>query len=256
VTRSSATRGMPPGSRFSAAILCATTLGAMQVLVACGDPMLPSDYVGPPAANVSGVVFSSPSATITPDALHPQMSLEWLTTLGNTTGAGELVGQPLRLKRSERIQSDWDIGLETPVDGAKLPAAAMTSAASGTGPRVGVGKMIYFDDRNGNGRLDWSCAGFASACDQIKAVSREFVAFVDAPVACGRGLRGETGVQYSAGYHYFRMDGLSLYKLNEGESMSFVLGDRTLAEGNPSAELRSFASTLLWLIARGPLNPC
>jgi hypothetical protein len=244
---------MPPGSRCSAVILGVTAVGAMQVLVACGDPMLPSDYVGPPAANVSGVIFSQ-SANITPDALRPQMSLEWLT--GNTAGKTQLMGQPLRLKRSERIQNDWDIGLETPVDGAKLPALGVTSAGSGSGPRVGVGKMIYFDDRNGNGRLDWSCTGFASSCDQIKAVSREFVAFVDAPVACSKGLRGETGERYSAGYHYFRMDGQYLYKLHEGESMSFVLGDRTLAEGDPSAELRSFANMLLWLVAGGPLNPC
>jgi hypothetical protein len=255
VTRSSATRGMPPGSRFTAVMVCATALGGMQVLVACGDAMLPSNYVGPPAANVSGVVFFQ-NATITTDALRPQLSLEWLTTLGNASGGSKLVGQPLRLKRSERIQSDWDIGLETPIDGVKLPAPGVASASSGAGARLGVGKMIYFDDRDGDGRLDWSCTGLGRSCDQIKAVSREFVVFVEAPV-CSRSLRGgATGDRLSAGYHYYRMDGLLLSELGKGESMSFVLGDRTLADSDPSDELRSFASLLFALIASNPLDPC
>lgn len=256
VTRSSTTRGKPAGSRVPAATLYAVAVSvtAMQGLVGCGDAMLPSDYVGPPAANVSGIVFSQ-SAGITPDALRPRMTLEWLTEVSAAGDQSGLVGQPLRLKRSERIQSDWDIGLETPVDGAKMTApVASTTSARGVG--VGVGKMIYFDDRDGDGRLNWNCSRSSGTCDQIKAVSRELVAFVDAPVFCSAGLRGETGQRFSAGYHYFRMDGMLLHELGPGESMSFVLGDRTLAESDPREELRRFAAMLIRLVSSGPLAPC
>ena len=260
VTRLFATREMLSGPRAHA-LVCATTLVVtvvVTVFVGCGDPMLPSDYAGPPAATVSGdVSLSLQSAGFFRDADRPRLSLEWLATQGSpvVTSAATLVGQPLRFARSTRIQNDWDIGLETPIDRAVVPVSS-GSAAGATSVRVGVGKMIYFDDRDGDGQLSWVCDGRGRPCDQVKAVSREFVVFVDAPVSCAAGLRGEVRQRLSAGYHYYRPEGPLLRKLAAGEPMSFVLEDRTLLESDPSADLRRFAEMLFSVVSRGPLDPC
>src|SRR5687768_16075999 len=100
--------------------------------------MLPSDYVGPPAAEVTGNVTLEGVSTAR-EAERPRLSLEWLAGLAvSPTGGSALVGQPLRFARSTRIQTDWDIGLETPIDGAKMPLPGASDRV-----RVAVGKMVY-----------------------------------------------------------------------------------------------------------------
>ena len=71
--------------------------------VSCGDPMLPADFSGPPAAAVKGNVVTGTGA---PEAARPRISLEWLDDLNLS-----LVGQSLSYQRSEKLQTDWDIGL-------------------------------------------------------------------------------------------------------------------------------------------------
>ena len=233
--------------------------------------MLPSDYVGPPAAAVTGNVTLE-GVSSAREAERPRLSLEWLSEQGLTPAGGSpLVGQPLRFARSTKIQNDWDIGLETPIERAKL---VVPGSQGGARVRVAVGKMVYYDDRDADGRLDWSCQpgsglgqiASAAACDQVKAVSREFVAFIfveGAGTACGPlGARAEstTRQRLGPGYHYFRIQqslaGQLLYELGPDESMSFSLGDRTLGESNPSEELRAFALMLLRLFSSGSLQPC
>src|SRR5262245_4399935 len=137
-------------------------LFALGGIAACGDPILPSDFSGPPAGEVSGTVVEGASGA-PKDADQPRLSLEWLN-LG--PGAPALVGQVLFYQRSEKLKSDWDIGLSTPSESAKFDIVVGSRRV-----RIAVGKMVYYDDRVPDGRLDWSCA--TSTCDRVKAVSTQ-----------------------------------------------------------------------------------
>lgn len=263
VTRPLATRGKWSSSWSRArAAIGTTALAALGVGgVGCGDAMLPSDYVGPPAATTTGNVVLEGVASR--DAERPRLTLEWLLPEAENSTI-PLVGQPLRFARSMRIQNDWDIGLETPIDRAKR---ALPDPSGQSRTRIAVGKMVYFDDRDDDGRVDWTC-GQASTqlgdrirvCDQVKAVSREFVAFVEGSPGCALGPRGD-GRRLAPGYHYFRivsspLGGLSAQELGPDEPMSFSLGDRTLLESNPTEELRSFGSFLVRVLSSSSLPGC
>lgn len=203
------------------------TLTAVAVaLGGCGDAMLPSDFSGPPAGAVSGNVLARTGQS---DAERPRLSLEWLAP-------GSLVGQPVSYQRSSKLQNDWDIGLDLPAEAAKFELVV-----GGRRVRIGVAKMVYFDDRVADGRLDWSCRG--PACDRVKAVSAQFVLYVDTPPYCQ--TEGRPAVpRLRAGYHYYAFEGGSLRPLGADEAMSFVLGDRSPGESDPTAELRAFAGAL------------
>jgi hypothetical protein len=223
VTRALAIRGRLLGIGFAA------------VLAGCGDPMLPAGYQGPPAGAISASVFQIAPVT---KVQRPALSLEWLTNLDALPGSNTLTGQPVRFARSPALQTDWDIGLELPIEGAKLDRPIGPAATDRV--RVAVGKMVYFDDQNGDGRLTWSCRGIG--CDQPKAVSVEFVVYVDPDARCAFGADPRKRVE---GYHYYHFDGGVPREMNAGESVSFLLADRSLAESDPSDELRSFARQLL-----------
>src|SRR5690348_14676003 len=89
------------------------------IVAGCGDPMLPSEYTGPPASTTTGKVLTLGTVTAR-EATRPRLSLEWLTSLSGAPGSSALEGQPLRFSRSPTVQSDWDIGLEVPTSSPKL----------------------------------------------------------------------------------------------------------------------------------------
>jgi hypothetical protein len=221
-------------------------LAGLANLTACGDPMLPADYQGPPAGAVGASVYG---VELVSKVQRPQLSLEWLTNLDAPSGLNTLTGQPLRFARSPGLQTDWDIGLGVPIEGAKLERPIGPTAER---VRLGVAKMVYYDDKNGDGRLLWSCRGIG--CDQPKAVSNEFVVYVDPVALCALGStpRG----RLTAGYHYFRYEGGIASELLPGQNVSFILNDRSLAENDPSDELRAFARQLLGEWTRSVLAPC
>jgi hypothetical protein len=212
-------------------------IGVIAVLAGCGDAMLPADYQGPPAGAVSASVFQIAPVT---KVQRPQLSLEWLTNLDALPGSNTLTGQPLRFARSPALQTDWDIGLELPIEGAKMERPIGPAATDRV--RIGVGKMVYFDDQNGDGRLVWNCRGIG--CDQPKAVSNEFVVYVDPMALCALGSDPRRRA-VAAGYHYYRFVGGVPGELEPGDTVSFFLADRSLAESDPSDELRTFARQLL-----------
>lgn len=202
------------------------------IATGCGDPMLPSDYAGPPASAVRGTVAGSSG-----DAERPHLALAWLAPDSIVDQAMPLLGQSLSFQRSAGLHSDWDIGLAFPADAAKL------NITVGERPvRLAVAKMVYFDDRVADARLDWSCR--AATCDVVKAVSAQFVVYIDAPPTCTT----RTGIRprVSAGYHYYAHAAGSVRELAATESMSFTLIDRSVADSNPTTELRAFLGSLLW----------
>lgn len=209
----------------------------------CGDAVLPSDYAGPPASAVAGNVVAS--LGLTKDADHPRLSVEWLSSLDASNDASTaLIGQDLRFVRSSKLATDWDIGLALPLDRATLAFPSSNVKAS-------VGKMVYYDDRLGDGKLDWHCTG--STCDLVKSVSADFVVFVQSPPVCTPSTGGPARARVPSGYHYYRMEGGRPVELGADEPVSFVVTDESLSESNPSGDLRAFATALqsLW----GLLNP-
>src|SRR5688572_7209836 len=96
-------------------------------LASCWDPMLPADFSGPPAAAVKGNVVPNSSAR---EAARPRMSLEWLDDLNIS-----LVGQSVSYERSQKLQTDWDIGLTLPREAAKFERSVGARSV-----RIGVGK--------------------------------------------------------------------------------------------------------------------
>jgi hypothetical protein len=199
----------------------------------CGDPMLPSDYSGPPAATVSGNVLSDlPELR---NAEEPAFSLEWLTS---SEQINPLVSQPLQFERSER-HHEWNIGVEQPAARARLDLNPATSDHV----RFAVGKMIYFDDSLRDRRLDWKCLG--AGCDRVKAVSAEFIVFVERPPTCQPSGGGPLRARLAPGFHYYRFDEAGLREVAPGEPLSFVPTFKSLAESNPTPALLTFAKYLI-----------
>jgi len=215
---------------------------AFVTLASCGDPMLPADFTGPPAAAVTGNVV--PGANGAVEASHPRMSLEWLDTMNVS-----LVGQSLSYQRSEKLQTDWDIGLNLPKETAKFSRPVGARSV-----RIGVGKIVYFDDRDGDGKLDWSCAG--ARCDRVMSISSQFVLFVERPPYCQAFEGAPPKARLAAGYHYYSFEGGSLRKLAPTEPMSFTIIDRAPAETDPTGELQAFAWYLLSLWSLNPTGGC
>jgi hypothetical protein len=233
-------------------LLLTTLVGMVGLVTACGDPVLPSDYVGPPASTTTGKVLTYGAAR---EATRPRLSVEWLSSLNGAPGESTLEGQPLRFTRSVTLQSDWDIGLELPVDGAVLdPSKASTPV---TGLRFAVGKMVYYDDRDGDGRLNWSCR--VGTCDLAKAVSHEFVVYVEGTRACRNAATTQGSLlaaRPTAGFSYFSFEGSVPRKLDERQPVQFILADQSLPAWNPSDDLRKFAAVLISLWSLGLTSGC
>jgi hypothetical protein len=215
---------------------------ALAILASCGDPMLPANFSGPPAAAVSGNVL--PGTTGNVEAAHPRMSLEWLDDLNVS-----LVGQNLTYQRSEKLQTDWDIGLSLPKETAKFERSVNARLI-----RIGVGKIVYFDDRDGDNRVDWGCRG--AGCDRVMAISSQFVLFVERPPYCQAFEGAPAKPRLSAGYHYYSFDGGILRPLGATESLSFTLIDRAPADSDPTAELQAFAEYLVRAWSLNPTGGC
>jgi hypothetical protein len=215
----------------------------------CGDALLPSDYTGPPAAAVSGTVFAwAPTDKV---AQYPLLSLEWLGALDTPVEArpASLFSQPLRFARSRRLDNDWDIDLVLPDESAMLER----SIAAGRF-RFSVGKVVYYDDRTRDGRIDWSCSG--SSCDLVKAVSNEFVVFLESAPVCRPRTGVVTKTEIGRGFHYFRLEGGLPRELGKDEPIHFDITDRTPVDSDPSRQLRSFAEALLTMWRFDTLGDC
>jgi hypothetical protein len=210
----------------------------------CGDPMLPSDYSGPPAATVAGNVLGAlPSLR---NAQEPAFSLEWLTSAEQSN---PLVSQPLQFERSDR-HHEWNIGVEQPAARARLDL----NPAASDHVRFAVGKMVYFDDGRRDGRLDWKCLG--TGCDQIKAVSAEFIVFVERPPTCQPIGGGPLRARVLPGFHYYHLDQVGLREMGPGEALTFVPTVQSLADSNPTAELQRFAAYLINLWRGTAFSDC
>jgi hypothetical protein len=201
---------------------------ALVFFAGCGDPVLPSDYSGPPAAAVSGNAIRGIR-----DAERPRMSLVWL---GNEDAT--LMVQPLAFERSVKLQHDWDIRLFLPIEGAAQYEVPVEAGAGG-GARIGVAKIVYFDDRNHTDTLEWTCGG--PTCDQVLAISDQYVLFVDRPSWCQE--PGKAAHLRPTGYHYYAFDTgtMVMRQLADTESMSFTLiDDKTQADSRPTQDLVDF----------------
>jgi hypothetical protein len=207
---------------------------------ACGDPMLPSDYSGPPASAVKGSVLPGKGGTA--EARRPRMSLEWLDD-------ESLVGQSLSYQRSDRLQTDWDIGLTLPLENAKFDAPVGSRSV-----RIGVAKIVYFDDRDGDERLDWSCQG--SRCDRVIAVSAQYVLFVERPPHCQSFQGGPSKPRLTAGYHYYSFENGVVREVSASDPMSFSIIDGLPADTNFTADLQSFADSLFTSWQRSLTTGC
>lgn len=212
----------------------------------CGDALLPSDYAGPPVAEVSGVISAgTPTEKV---AQFPELSLEWLSVLDapkDRSSTSDLAGQSLRFARSNRLDNDWDIGLLRPSDSAKLSFGQV---------KFSVGKLVYFDDRARDGRIDWRCAG--TGCDLVKAISSEYVVYLEATPVCRTRPGQAARPELTPGFHYFRVErGLPL-ELRSDESMTFAISDRAPFASDPSTELRNFVGALFRLWSIDALTGC
>jgi hypothetical protein len=205
----------------------------------CGDPLLPSDYAGPPAGAVAGNVLDK-RGLLSKDVTRPGLSVEWLPD-APAAADPPLVAQAVAYSRSMQLDHDWEIGLELPSAGTGLQEVPTGRPEV----RFSVGKMVYFDDRVPDGRFDWTCSG--SACDALKAVSQEFVVFVDVPPTCARDGRALV----AAGYHYYRLIGGTVTELGADDAMTFELSTTPLGEADLTSELRTFTTALVasWSLA-------
>jgi hypothetical protein len=199
--------------------------------------MLPSNFSGPPASAVTGNVVASATGG-SKDAAHPRLSLEWLDNIN-----AKLVSQSLNYQRSSKLQTDWDIGLALPEETAKFDVPVGSRSA-----RIGVGKIVYFDDVDNDGQLDWSCTG--AGCDRVMAVSAEFVLFVERPPSCQ--TTSKPKALLAAGYHYYSSASGGLREISPSDPLNFTIIDEAPVDAAPTRELESFA---LYLKNLWGLNP-
>jgi hypothetical protein len=217
---------------------------------ACGDPLLPSDFTGPPSGAVNGVVVVDDPAVA--PAAKPQLSLQWLSTTENSVN--RLVSQPLTFARAVSIESDWSIDLARPEQSLQTERAAEPN-----GIRMLVGKIVYFDDADGDGSLSWSCE--SSSCDRAVAFGEEFVVYVIDPVFC-RDTSDSTHNRIdapllSAGYHYFRYRGNSPDEIDGSQPMRFLVESTPdLSTDTLTGNLEIFASRLARKLSLSSLGGC
>ncbi|MDX2022894.1 MAG: hypothetical protein SF187_21855 [Deltaproteobacteria bacterium] len=216
---------------------------------ACGEALLPATYEGPAAAEVSGAVVRSTNAAVT-EAGAPRFSLEWLNAAPRADEF-PLHGQTVGFARSAQLQKDWDLEFAVPRQAAKMTL----NFGSGTAT-VAIGKLVYFDDKNGDGRLNWQCA--RHDCDQVKALGEEFVVFMDQPLTCttttAEGVEKRT--RLSAGFHYFQWVGSSVKEVNRDADLRFELADTPASWVDPTSNLQRFMQQLQRSYGANALGGC
>lgn len=225
---------------------CAATGG-----LGCGDALLPADYAGPPALSVGASLVRSPHGQDDKslEARTPRLALVWLATLEGTGSGPPLLVQPVSFQRSQELRKDWDIGIDAP-----LEAARVRMPLGGGEPRGAIGKLVYFDDRDDNGRLDVGCA--SKECDLVKATSAEFVVFMEQPVLCQAAEGLEAKVRLSTGFHHFEWSGMSIVERPPGSDLRFVMQEAQGSWADPINSLKSFARQLERTYRPGVLGGC
>jgi hypothetical protein len=223
---------------------------AMLIVSACGDPILPSDFSSVPASTL---------ALNVPAAERPHLALAWLadpeskTSVESVGGladrqAGQsLIGQSLTYTRTTTLQNDWNIRLGLPVNAVTFDLKVNSHRA-----RVGVAKMVYFDDQKADGQIDWECRG--DRCDRIRGISTEFVVFAQTSLPCQRD--GQPWPTLQAGYQYVAESGQSLRRLQPYEPVVFVQVDHAPAESTLVSSLRAFTKKLRLLWEAALLEGC
>ena len=217
---------------------------------ACGDVLLPADYQGPPATAVGGSVVRTENAAFT-EATAPRFSVEWLSDSKDLSTGNFLLSQPVSFTRSQQLQKDWDLGLDLPKNAAKI---ALNLGAINA--NMAVGKLIYFDDKDGNQRLDWNCS--SSDCDQVKAISSEFVLYLEQPIACPSkgGGTSEKKIRLGSGFHYFQFSGSALLEVARNADLRFDLTETPSAWADPTATLQRFAQHFQRNYVSGMFSGC
>jgi len=210
----------------------------------CGDSFLTEEFTGPPASAVSGNLVDPSSQG---DPGRPRLSLEWLANSA-TTGEQSLLGQLAAFGRSDKLDRHWDIDLFIPVDDARFNLDVGTETA-----RIGVSKMVYFDDRTADDRLEWACG--SQDCDRVTAVSTEFVLFVDTPPFCLREGR-RTVPRTHSGYHFYSFEDGVLRKLGPDEPLSFTVPEGSVNRADINADLHAFVTALQRAWATSALDGC
>ena len=232
---------VPRAPALGLAMVCFAAVG-------CGDALLPSDFSGPPADKVGGVVLDADRSDN--QMLRPRMHVAWLTSMdgADDRGASLLTGQQVTFQRSEEVWSDWDIGLSTPA-----PEVALALQVGSGTVTVAIGKMVWFDDRVADNDLDWSCDG--SDCDRVMAISNEFVVYVERTIGCESSPKESSGgssaalferTRLAAGYHYFVLDGNQPVEIDADGALNFLVEDRdnTPRDSDPTSLLQSFTTEL------------
>jgi hypothetical protein len=228
--------------------------GTLLLLVgvgACGDPLLPADFTGPPTGAVNGVVVGEDPGVA--PAAQPQLSLQWLAP-DRDDGRIRLVPQPLTFTRAAVIESDWNIDLARP-----RPSLQSEIESNHGDLRMLVGKIVYFDDSDGDGTLSWDCA--ESPCDRAVASGQEFVVYVLEPVVCRNA--GEESINrietqlLSTGYHYFRYRGTALEEIDSSQPMRFLIeSNATVDEETLRTDLETFSSRIVRKFSVNSLGGC
>lgn len=216
---------------------------------ACGDALLPADYQGPPAAEVGGSVVRQGNISYT-EAGTPRFSVEWLNATEAESSGTPLLSQTVSFTRSQHLQKDWDLGIDLPKGAAQIRINFGTNSA-----KVAIGKLVYFDDKDGDRQLDWNCT--RPQCDQVKALSAEFVVFLDQPLTCaGKTPGANKKTRFAGGFHYFRLEGTSVQEISADLDLQFELSDTPAAWANPTAQLQRFALQFQRAYSLGELSGC
>lgn len=210
---------------------------------------MPASYEGPAAAEVGGSVVRSATAAFT-EAEAPRFSLEWLNAAPRPNETS-LHAQTVGFARSAQIQKDWDLEFAVPRQDAKMSLNFGSSSVN-----LAIGKLVYFDDRDRDGRVNWQCGG--SECDQVKAMSEEFVVFLDQPLTCttttADGVQKRT--RLAGGFHYFQWLGTSVKEVSGNQDLRFELADTPASWVDPTTALQRFTQQLQRAYTAGSLGGC
>jgi hypothetical protein len=217
---------------------------------ACGDVLLPADYQGPPASAVGGSVVRTDNAEFA-EATDPRFSVEWLSGSKDLNTGNFLFSQSVSFTRSQQLQKDWDLGIDLPKTAAKLKINLGSMSTN-----MAVGKLIYFDDKDGNQRLDWNCS--STKCDQVKAVSAEFVVYLDQPLTCPSkaGGNNERKNRLGGGFHYFEFLGSTPLEVQRNADLHFDLTETPSAWADPTTALQRFAQQFQRNFVSGAFSGC
>jgi hypothetical protein len=184
------------------------------------------------------------------EARNPQLSVLWLADVDHATASPKLLAQPVAFRRSQQLNKDWEIGMAEPLESAKIRRNVGAS-----NPPLAIGQMVYFDDGNGDGEFTWSCKG--RSCDEIKAISSEFVVYLDQPVICAsKSLLGVEAMPLAAGFHHFTWDGTSIEERPLNRDLQFILHESPPPSGQYMADLKNFAQQLTRAYQLNALGGC